>query len=173
LFNTIPALRKIVSKEDDMPIGILKDYLNENNIEYITISHSPAFTAQTIAASAGIRGKDMAKTVIVLIDGKLSMAVLPASYRVDLEMLANTLGAKKVELAGEQDFKNVFPDCEVGAMPPFGNLYGVDVYVAQSLAENIVIVFNACSHHELIRMSYRDFENLVQPKIIKFSVKQA
>lgn len=154
-----------------MPVKKLKEYLDSNKIKYETIGHSPVFTAQEIAASAHIPGKELAKTVMVKIDGRMAMAVLPASYRVDFDLLKEAAGAGSVELAGEEDFKNLFPECEIGAMPPFGNLFGMDVYVAASLAEDEDIAFNAGSHSELIRLSYRDFERLVRPKIVRFSYK--
>ena len=154
-----------------MPINRLKEYLDDHNVEYITISHSRAFTAQTIAAKSHIPGKELAKSVIVIMDGKMVMAVLPASYRVDFPQLKIALGADKVDLAQEYEFKNKFPDCEVGAMPPFGNLYGIDVFVAKSLAESEEIAFNACTHSLLIKMRYEDFDKLVKPKILTFSVK--
>ncbi len=152
-----------------MPVNRLKDFLDSNKIKYTTISHSPAYTAQQIAASAHIPGKEMAKTVVVKLDGKMAMAVLPASLKVDFDLLKQAVGASKVELAGEQEFKDMFPECEVGAMPPFGNLYGMDVFVAQRLTEDEDIAFNACSHKELIRMTFKDFEKLVKPKVIKFA----
>lgn len=155
-----------------MPAEKLKDFLDTNNVKYVTISHSPAYTAQQIAASADIPGKELAKTVIVKIDDALAMAVLPASYKVDFDSLKEAAGAGKVELASEREFENMFPECDVGAMPPFGNLYGLPVYVAESLAEDEEIAFNAGSHTELIRMSYADFENLVKPKVVKFSLKE-
>jgi len=154
-----------------MPINTLKEYLDLHNVEYITIGHSRAFTAQTIAASAHIRGKELAKSVIVKVDGKMAMVVLPASYRVNLGELKTATGADKVEIAHEYEFKEKFPDCEVGAMPPFGNLYGIDVYVAKSLAEDEEIAFNACSHTLLIKMKYKDFDHLVKPKTLLFSAK--
>ena len=153
-----------------MPTKKLKAFLDENKIKYISVQHSSAYTAQEIAAIAHIPGKDLAKTVIIKIDGKLAMAVLPASYKVSFEHLKDTLGAKEVRLAYEQEFIDKFPDCEVGAMPPFGNIYGIEVYVADSLAEDEEIAFNACSHTELIKMKFNDFEKLVKPKRIKFSV---
>ena len=97
--------------------------------------------------------------------------VLPASYRVDFDQLRIATGAKKVEISKEIEFKDKFPGCELGAMPPFGNLYGMEVYVAKSLAEDEEIAFNACSHTELIRMKYEDYDRLVRPKILKFSKK--
>ena len=137
-----------------MPSKKLKVYLDENKIKFITIKHSSAYTAQEIAATAHIPGKDLAKTVIIKIDGKMAMAVLPASYKVSFDNLKDTLGVKEVRLAYEQEFMDKFPDCEVGAMPPFGNIYGMDVYVAESLAEDEEIAFNACNHTELIKMSF-------------------
>jgi Ala-tRNA(Pro) deacylase len=153
-----------------MPSKKLKSFLDENKIKYVSIQHSSAYTAQEIAAIAHIPGKDLAKTVIIKIDGKMAMAVLPASFKVSFENLKNTLGVKEVRLAYEQEFIDKFPDCEVGAMPPFGNIYGMEVYVAESLAEDEEIAFNACSHTELIKMSFSDFEKLVKPKRIKFSI---
>ena len=153
-----------------MPSKKLKAFLDENKIKYITIKHSSAYTAQEIAAIAHIPGKDLAKTVIIKIDGKMAMAVLPASYKVSFDDLKDTLGVKEVRLAYEQEFIDKFPDCEVGAMPPFGNIYGLDVFVADSLADDEEIAFNACNHTELIKMSFSDFERLVKPKRIKFSI---
>jgi Ala-tRNA(Pro) deacylase len=152
-----------------MPVKILKDFLDNQNIKYVTITHSPTYTAQEIAASAHIPGKVMAKTVMVKIDGKMAMAVLPASCKVDFDLLKKAAGASTVGLASEQEFKNLFPECEIGAMPPFGNLYGMEVFVADALAEDEEIVFNAGSHTELIRLAYKDFERLVKPKVVKFS----
>jgi len=153
-----------------MPSKKLKSFLDENKIKYVSIQHSSAYTAQEIAAIAHIPGKDLAKTVIIKIDGKMAMAVLPASYKVSFDNLKNFVGAKEVRLAYEQEFMDKFPDCEVGAMPPFGNIYGMEVFVAESLAEDEEIAFNACNHTELIKMSFSDFEKLVKPKRIKFSV---
>jgi len=153
-----------------MPSKKLKEFLDENKIKYVTIKHSSAFTAQEIAAIAHIPGKDLAKTVIIKIDGKMAMAVLPASYKVSFEELKEFFGLSEVRLAYEQEFIDKFPDCEVGAMPPFGNLYGMEVYVAESLAEDEEIAFNACSHTELIKMNFSDFEKLVKPKRIRFSI---
>ena len=153
-----------------MIVKKLKDFLDKEGIEYISITHSKAFTAQKVAASAHIPGKELAKTVIVKIDGKMAMAVLPASYRVDSDLLKGALGAKTVELAQEKEFKDIFPNCDVGAMPPFGNLWDMDVFVAESLAENEEISFNAGSHTELVRMKFGDFRNLTNPVIIKYSI---
>jgi len=152
-----------------MPITTLKKYLDAERIQYIVISHSPAFTAQQIAASAHVKGRELAKTVMVKVDGVLAMAVLPASQKVDLERLREAAGAERVELAAEREFRDRFPDCDLGAMPPFGNLYGLDVYVADTLADDEEIAFNAGSFTELVRMTYHDFERLVQPKVLRFA----
>lgn len=147
----------------------IKEFLDSNHVQYTTVLHPESYTAQEVAASAHISGKELAKTVIVKINGKMAMAVLPASGKIDFELLGKASDAGKVELAGEQEFKDLFPDCDAGAMPPFGNLYGMDVYVAQKLSDDKEIAFNAGSHTELIKMAYTDFENLVKPKTAQFS----
>jgi Ala-tRNA(Pro) deacylase len=154
-----------------MPITQLREYLDEHKTKYVSISHSQAFTSQEVAASAHVPGKELAKTVIVRVDGEVAMAVLPASYQINFDLLAEQLGTSKAELAGEQDYQNLFPACELGAMPPFGNLYGMKVYVTESFAEDEEIAFNTGSHTELIKMSYRDFESLVHPRVLKFSTR--
>jgi Ala-tRNA(Pro) deacylase len=154
-----------------MPLKQLKEFLDSKNIKYITISHSPAYTAQAIAASAHVSGKELAKTVMVKVDGKMGMAVLPASCQVDFDLITEAVGARKVELASEAEFKDLFPECEVGAMPPFGNLYDMEVFVAARLAEDDEIAFNAGSHTELIKLSFKDFERLVKPKVLTFSAQ--
>lgn len=146
-----------------MPDTRLKEFLDNEHVKYVTIGHSPAFTAQEVAERAHIPGKELAKTVIVRIDGELAMIVLPASEHLKLEHLRRTLGAGDVEIAHEYEFKDAFPDCETGAMPPFGNLYGMKVFVAQALREDEEIAFNAGSHSELIRLPYAEYERLVQP----------
>ena len=155
-----------------MPVRKLKEFLDSNEVKYVSISHSTAYTATEIAASAHIPEKELAKTVVLKIDGKMAMAVLPASHKVDFDRLKGTLGAGSVELAGEVEFKDRFSDCDIGAMPPFGNLYGMEVFVADSLAEDKEIAFNAGSHTELIKLSYGDFERLVKPKVVTFSLKK-
>lgn len=152
-----------------MPIEKLKTFLDREGVKYVLITHSRAYTAQEAAASAHIPGKDVAKTVIVKLDGRMAMAVLPASFHVDLEHLAQVAGAERATIASEREFADHFPDCDTGAMPPFGNLYDMEVYVAESLAEDDEIAFAAGSHTELLRMSYRDFERLVKPKVLAFS----
>jgi Ala-tRNA(Pro) deacylase len=152
-----------------MPVKKLKDFLDREKVKYVTLTHSRAYTAQEIAASAHIPGRELAKTVMVTLDGRMAMAVLPASFKVDFDRLKQAANAKSAGLATEDEFKGMFPDCEVGAMPPFGNLYGMEVFVADRLAEDDEIAFNAGSHTELIRLSYKDFARLVRPKVVRFS----
>ncbi len=154
-----------------MPVRKLREFLDTNRIKYVTVTHSTAYTAQEIAASAHIRGRELAKTVMVKLDGKMAMAVLPASQKVDFDLLKRMARAARAELATEQEFKDAFPGCELGAMPPFGNLYGMEVYVADGLAEDDEIAFNAGSHTELIRLKYLDFERLVKPKVVELASK--
>lgn len=152
-----------------MPNAKLKEFLDENNIKYICIQHSSAYTAQETAQSAHIPGRGMAKTVMVKIDGKMAMAVLPASEKIDLDLLKSATGAGDVSISTEKEFKDLFPNCETGAMPPFGNLYDMDVYVEEGLGENEEIAFNAGTHTELMKLSYKDFENLVKPNVVRLS----
>ncbi len=152
-----------------MPVRKLKEFLDSSGIKYVTISHSRAFTAQEIAATAHIPGRELAKTVIVKLDGRMAMAVLPASYKVDFDLLREVTGVDDVELATEREFKDAFPECDVGAMPPFGNLYDMKVYVAETLAEDEEIAFSAGSHTELIRLAYADFEKAVSPNVVRIS----
>ena len=152
-----------------MPIKQLKEFLDANNIKYITINHSRAFTARETAQSAHIQGKDMAKTVMIKINNKMVMAVLPSSFKIDFDLLKQAVGPGDVVLADEREFKNLFPACEVGAMPPFGNLYNMEVFVEKHLTKDKEIAFNAGTHRELISMAYKDFERLVKPKVMKFS----
>ena len=154
-----------------MPVKKLKEFLEAQNVKYTSIYHSLTYTAQEIAASVHIKGNELAKTVMVRLDGKMAMAVLPASHHVDFDRLKIASGAQDVVLATEKEFKDLFPGCEIGAMPPFGNLYGMDVFVSRALTKDEEIAFNAGSHYELIRLTYKDFERLVNPKIADFSVK--
>ena len=154
-----------------MPVDRLRSFLEENHVKFVTISHSPAFTAQEIAASAHVPGKEMAKTVMVKLDGRMAMAVLPAPDKVSANRLREATGAKDVELASEREFADLFPNCEVGAMPPFGNLWGMDVFADEHLREDESIMFNAGSHTELVRLSYEDFERLVHPTIATLTTR--
>ncbi len=150
-----------------MPMQQLKEFLDKEGVRYVTIQHSRAYTAQEVAASAHIRGKEMAKTVMVKLDGKMAMVVLPASMRVSPNALRVASGATNVELASEAEFKGLFPNCEPGAMPPFGHLFGMDVYVTESLTADEEIAFNAGTHTECIRLAYQDFERLEKPNLVK------
>ena len=152
-----------------MSVNKLREFLDSQRVKYVTISHSAAYTAQEVAASAHVRGKDLAKTVMVTLDGRMAMAVLPASRKVGFDLLQEASGTENVQLAGERAFSDMFPGCEVGAMPPFGNLYNMDVYVSKLLADDAEIAFNAGSHTELIRMGYADFVRLVNPKVVRLA----
>lgn len=151
-----------------MPIHQLTNFLDRYGVKYTVISHSTAYTAQEAAQLTHTSGRELAKTVMIKVGGEMAMAVLPASYQVELDLLTGAIGAKKIELAPEDEFRSFFPDCEIGAMPPFGNLYGMEVFIDKMLTEDKEIVFNAGNHRELIRMDYRDFEWLVHPKIMSF-----
>lgn len=152
-----------------MPATQLKEFLDSHGVRYETIQHLPAYTAQEIAASAHIPGSELAKTVMVKLDGKMAMAVVPASHQVNFEELKKATGTADAKLADEQEFRDRFPECEPGAMPPFGNLYGIEVYASKALADDEEIAFNAGSHSELIRLRFADFQRLVQPKMAEFS----
>jgi len=147
-----------------MTLTRLLEFLDGNGVKYVIIRHSMAYTALEVAESAHIQGRELAKTVILNLDGKLAMAVVPASRKVVLDLVAKSTGAQSVQLATEQEFAHMFPGCAVGAMPPFGNLYGMEVFADPRLAEDQEIAFNAGSHTELIRMTHRDYERLVKPR---------
>jgi Ala-tRNA(Pro) deacylase len=151
-----------------MPVTQLKEFLDKNKVKYVSIRHSTAYTAQEIAASAHVKGRSMAKTVIIKIDGKIALAVLPAKYQIDLEKLKKTCRASSLELAREEEFSHLFPGCETGAMPPFGNIYKMPVYADDTLKKDEEIAFNACSHTELIQIPFKDFERLAKPKFSTF-----
>lgn len=154
-----------------MPVQRLKDILDRNGIRYVLISHSRAYTAAAIAAITHIPGRELAKTVMVEVDGDLAMAVVPASRHLDLKALQTRLGAKRVSLVTEGEFKDRFPDCEVGAMPPMGILYGLPVYVDEVLTHDLEIAFNAGSHRELVKMAYKDYEQLQHPQVLKIATR--
>jgi Ala-tRNA(Pro) deacylase len=156
----------MVGSEAIMSIQDLQNYLDERHVEYTLINHSRTYTAQETAQSAHIPGREIAKAVVVRIDGTAAMVVQPATSKVHLGKLKKLTGAKSVSLADEEDLKDLFPDCELGAMPPFGNLYGLQVYVGEELTHDEEIAFNAGSHTELIKLAYRDFESLVHPEVV-------
>jgi len=155
-----------------MAISKLTTYLDENDIKYVIVKHSKAFTAQEVAASAHIPGRNMAKPVMVKVDGDLKMVVLPSTHDLDFDALKDTFNTQNVELASESDFEDLFPDSELGAMPPFGNLYDVNTIVSEALTGDVEIAFNAGSHSEVIKMDYRVYESLVEPEIMSVGVKQ-
>jgi Ala-tRNA(Pro) deacylase len=146
----------------------LKEYLDKNEAVYKVSTHQEVYTAQEVAATLHVPGKDIVKVVIVKTEGKFIMAVLPADHKVNVDKLRTVLRDPEARLATEGEFKGLFPDCDVGAMPPFGNLYDVGVYVDKSLAEDEEIVFQAGSHVETVKMKYRDFDRLVGPEVIDF-----
>jgi len=155
-----------------MPQTSLTEYLDKHGVRYSVVTHSPAFTAQGVAALSHTPGRNLAKSVVVKLDGKMALVVLPASFQIDLDLLRKATKATLVELASEREFKDRFPECETGAMPPFGNLYGLDVIADEMLANDTEIAFNACSHRDLIRLPWRDFERLAEPKLARFAAKR-
>ena len=152
-----------------MPALRLKEFLDKHNIRYVSIMHSPAYTAQAIAQSAHVSGRELAKTIIVKIDRRMAMVVLPAPEKVNTDALREQLGAETVEICEERDFMDRFPGCELGAMPPFGNLWDMPVYVDERLREDEQIAFNAGTHTELMQMDYGDFERLVKPTVVRLT----
>lgn len=153
-----------------MPVQKLRQFLDDNEVKFVSISHSESVTAQETAASAELPGKELAKTVMVKLDASMAMAVVPAPSLVDLGKLRDVSNALEAELAEEREFEELFPECEVGAMPPFGNLWGMDVYVDQQLRDDEAIAFNAGSHTELVRLRYDDFQRLVKPTVADITV---
>jgi Ala-tRNA(Pro) deacylase len=147
----------------------LRAFLQSCDVPCRIIAHAPAYTAPETAAAAHVPGRDFAKTVIVDIGGRTAMVVLPANRKIDLPDLRDMLGEPDVRLASEDEFSARFPDCEPGAMPPFGNLYGLPVYVAPGLAAEEEIAFNAGTHHEVIVMAFADYVRLVHPTILDFA----
>jgi Ala-tRNA(Pro) deacylase len=148
----------------------LEDYLRENKIPFEVQHHARAITAQEVAATEHVPGRMFAKTVIVMTGGEeMAMLALPAPYHVNPKKAAEALGAREVLLAEEERFADAFPDCEVGAMPPFGNLYDVPVFVDKTLAEDETIVFRAGTHTDTMSVNYSDFERLVAPTVVEFA----
>jgi Ala-tRNA(Pro) deacylase len=146
------------------------DFLNAGKVKYQVIHHPEAFTAQELAAVEGVKGKSHAKVVMVKSDGELFMTVVPADHRLDLEQLGSVLG-RRVDLASEEEFREKFPDCATGTMPPFGQLYGLPLYMDRSLQTEGPIVFEAGTHSDAIRMNFTDYHKLAQPKSATFAVK--
>ena len=145
-------------------------YLEEEGVRFSLIRHAPAYSAQKTAAAARIPGREVAKVVIVMMDGNLAMAVIPADHHVDLAQLGEATGAEEVGLASEWEFKDRFPDCELGAMPPFGNRYNLPVYVAAPLTQGEYIAFHAGNYSQLVRLKYADFSRMVQPRVLNIAL---
>jgi len=150
----------------------LETYLRDEQVPFEVQHHPRAVAAQEVAASEHVPGKLLAKTVMVLADGEMVMLALPASYQVDMEKAGRALGAQNVRLAQEEEFEGSFPDCEVGAMPPFGNLYDVPVYVDEALAEDDTIIFRAGTHTDTMSVTYADFDRLVEPTVTSFGRRE-
>ncbi len=151
-----------------MPTSKLINYLDENNIRYVVINHSSAYTASEIAASAHVKGQELAKTVVVKIDGYMNLLVLPAKYKVNFDLLKKYAGSENIELAGEEEFTELFPDCLTGAMPPFGNIYGMKTFLDKTLTYDEEIAFNGGNHSQLIRLNLQDYLKLTKPDISHF-----
>ena len=147
----------------------LEAYLRDNRVAFHLQHHPLAYTAQEVAASEHIPGKFLAKVVMVVADGKSALLALPATHRIDLDEARHVLGTQSVRLADENELAKAMPDCDVGAIPPFGNLYGLSVYVDKSLAEDKTIIFQAGTHTDTISVKYADFERLVRPTIARFA----
>lgn len=146
-----------------MPVDKLKQYLDDHHIQYVSVEHSVAYTAKEIAERVNIKGDQMAKTVMVTMDGVMSMVVLPASCRIRWDRFMKAMGTELISLADEDEFKDRFPFCEVGAMPPFGNLYDVPTYMYEGFDETGEIAFRAGNHHEIIKMKLADYMTLAHP----------
>ncbi|MBV8215418.1 MAG: YbaK/EbsC family protein [Verrucomicrobia bacterium] len=153
----------------EIPQRLIK-YLNDKKIVYEILHHPEAFTAQTIAAAEHVKGRHQAKVVMFKSESEHLMTVLPSNSRVDLEKLEKAVG-KSVAVEGEPDFTTLFPDCAPGAMPPFGNLYGLPTYVDQALSREDYIVFEAGTHTDAIKLQYKDYERAVNPFIEDLAVK--
>lgn len=147
----------------------LREFLDAHDVEYEAIHHRVDYRARKTAQDTHTPPAEFAKTVFVRVDGRIVLAVIPASKTVALGKLRHGLAAQDVQLAREWEFSELCPDCEPGAAPPFGNLYDLPVYVSPALAEDEEITFNAGSHQDAIRMAYRDFERLVKPRVLPIS----
>jgi len=150
----------------------LKEVLDEAKVSYEVYNHALAYTAQEIAAKQHFSGKEMAKVVMLEVDDKLVMAVIAGSYKINLNTARSSLGANKARLATEEEFIARFPDCEIGAMPPFGNLFGLPVFVDPELEKDEYIYFNAGNHVQTVRLKYKDFERLVKPQVARLVEEQ-
>ncbi len=153
-----------------MPIpSRIRDFLNSENVSYEELHHPPAFTGQEVAHTLHTSGKKCAKTVVLMGDGKLAMAVLPASHRLNLQDLQAELEVTHLEMLAESAVNKLFPDCEQGAIPPLGRLYGMEVWVDRAVSDSEHVIFCAGTHEDCIRMKYSDFAKLAKPRIGRFS----
>jgi len=155
-----------------MPCAKLLEYLEENNVDFELVDHPNAYAATDVAVKSGVPGRRFVKTGLLKLDGEMAMAVLPADSKVDFHLLRETARAETITLALEDEFEEMFPDCELGAMPPFGHLYGMEVYVAGSLLNAGTISFNAGTHQEILTMPFVDFERLVEPHVGYFTFRR-
>lgn len=146
------------------------EFLKNNHVEYELLEHPAAYTAQEVAGKQHVPGKQLAKSVIVKLDGKAAMCVLPAIHLVDFDRLKKLTNASDIRLATEEEIAEIFPDYEVGAEPPFGHLYGLEVYVDKFLETDEDIFFNAGTHTDVIKMNFEDFLDLVHPKVAQIGV---
>jgi Ala-tRNA(Pro) deacylase len=162
-------LDRILRRSSGDPHPPIEAYLREQHVPYEVHHHPPAYAAQRVAALEHVPGKMFAKVVIAFAGEQMVMLVLPAPARVNLLKLAEVMCTENVRLAREEEFAEAFPDCEVGAMPPLGNIYHLPVFVDKTLAEDDRIVFQAGTHTESIEMSYRDFANMVHPRVADFA----
>ncbi|MBN9228554.1 MULTISPECIES: aminoacyl-tRNA deacylase [Legionella] len=144
----------------------IRKYMKDHDIAYETINHPKAYTASQCAQGAHIKRNNFAKSVIVKLDGKFVLVAIPANIRLNLEQLKKEAHAKRAEIAQEFEFQDRFKDCEIGALPIFGELYGMDVYLADSLAHKEWLVFNAGNHDQLLKIKCIDFLNLIHPKTL-------
>lgn len=146
----------------------IKDFLDEEQVSYQLLQHTLAYTAMEVAGAQHVPGKDMAKSVIVNADGQTIMCVLPSTHIIDFEKLKMVVGAKDIRLVRESELSKLFPDCELGAEPPFGPIYGLKVFVDKVLANSDEIVFNAGTHTDTLRLKFKDFVRLTNPTIAEF-----
>ena len=148
----------------------LIDCLEQNDVKYEILHHAETVTAQRIAQAEHVKGRHHAKVVMLKSGDQYLMVVLPADRHIDLEKIEKAIG-KPVSLSKENDFESLFPDSVIGAMPPFGNMYGLQTYVDEHLAEQDYIVFEAGTHTDAIKMSYSDYERIAKPKLGDFAIK--
>jgi len=147
----------------------LVQYLNQSGIPFELVTHLPAFSAHDVASATHVTDKELAKTIIIHADEGNWMAVLPANYRLNDRLIKRALGVKHVHFLQEEELTKLFPDCEVGAMPPIGNLYSMPVVVDKTMTQDDQIVFNAGTHTESVKMKFGDFENLVHPRVAQIA----